>query len=79
MNIRHVVPRYPCLLWIENDQGVSGVFDISPYLKGEAFAALNNQQEFERIHNGGYFVEWDCGADLSSDTLAAHWVIEPSR
>lgn len=22
--------------------------------------------------NGGYFVEWDCGADLSADTIEAH-------
>ncbi|WP_280938426.1 hypothetical protein [Thioflexithrix psekupsensis] len=21
----------------------------------------------------GYFVEWECGADLSADTIEAHW------
>jgi hypothetical protein len=24
-----------------------------------------------KIKNGRYFVEWDCGADLSSDTIEA--------
>ncbi|MFH0728984.1 MAG: hypothetical protein V2B19_21930 [Pseudomonadota bacterium] len=23
--------------------------------------------------NGGYFIEWDCGADLSADTIEARW------
>jgi hypothetical protein len=24
-----------------------------------------------KITNGGYFVEWECGADLSADTIEA--------
>jgi hypothetical protein len=24
-----------------------------------------------KISNGGYFVEWNCGADLSADTIEA--------
>ena len=28
--------------------------------------------EFKKIHNGRYFVEWACGADLSADTIEAH-------
>jgi hypothetical protein len=30
---------------------------------------------FMKVSNGGYFVEWDCGADLSADTIEAHWKI----
>ena len=26
-----------------------------------------------QITNGGYFIEWDCGADLSVDTIEAKW------
>jgi len=47
-------------------------FDVKPYLKYEAFEELSNIEEFKRIHNGLYFVEWDSGADLSLDTLNAH-------
>ena len=28
-----------------------------------------------QISNGGYFIEWDCGADLSVDTIEAKWRI----
>ncbi len=31
------------------------------------------QDNFKKIHNGKYYVEWDCGADLSSDTIEAKW------
>jgi hypothetical protein len=24
-----------------------------------------------RIRNGGYYIEWECGADLSADTIEA--------
>jgi len=26
-----------------------------------------------QVLNGGYFIEWDCGADLSADTIEARW------
>ena len=44
-------------------------FDVRPLLTREAFAPLSNLSEFRRIRNGGYFVEWANGADLSADTL----------
>ena len=28
-----------------------------------------------KVFNGGYFVEWECGADLSADTIEAHWKV----
>ena len=48
-----------------------GQFDIGPYLKYEAFEKLKDIAEFMKIKNGGYFVEWECGADLSADTIKA--------
>lgn len=44
-------------------------FDVRPLLSCEAFAALTDLAEFKRLRNGGYFVAWDSGADLSADTL----------
>ena len=46
---------------------------LAPYLQDEAFEALQNQSEFAKVINGGYFIEWDCGADLSADTIEARW------
>ena len=42
----------------------------------EAFEALRDEKEFFDIVNGGYFVEWGCGADLSADTIEARWRVE---
>ncbi len=58
-------------LEVKTTQGVLGVFDVSPYLEYEAFAPLKIEGEFRKVSNGGYFVEWDCGADLSADTIEA--------
>lgn len=61
------------VLSIVADDGRVGRFDVRPYLQDEAFEALRDQNEFVKIINGGYFVEWDCGADLSADTIEAQW------
>ncbi|MBN1960827.1 MAG: DUF2442 domain-containing protein [Deltaproteobacteria bacterium] len=44
-------------------------FDMKPLLNCEAFMPLTDLTEFKRVRNGGYFIEWPCGADLSADTL----------
>lgn len=54
--------------------GRQGCFDVGPYLQYEAFKPLADHQEFCKVANGGYFVEWACGADLSADTIEAGWV-----
>ena len=46
---------------------------MSPYLESEVFFGLNEEQAFERVTNGDYFIEWECGADLSADTIEARW------
>ncbi|MCK5689302.1 DUF2442 domain-containing protein [Myxococcota bacterium] len=72
MRIKEVKPKSDYTLQIVSDDGRTGIFDVSPYLKFEAFSELKNQDAFMKIINGGYFVEWDCGADLSADTIEAH-------
>lgn len=66
------------VLSIVADDGRIGRFDISPYLEYEAFNPLRDPSEFSKIANGGYFIEWDCGADLSADTIEAQWHIVSS-
>lgn len=63
------------VLSIVADDGRVGRFDVSPYLQYEAFEALRDETEFKKVINGGYFVEWDCGADLSADTIEARWQV----
>ncbi|NOU08925.1 MAG: DUF2442 domain-containing protein [Nitrospira sp.] len=66
-------PNY--VLSIVADDGRVGRFDVSSYLQYEAFEALRDETEFKKVINGGYFVEWDCGADLSADTIEARWQV----
>ena len=73
MKITKVIPKDDHLLYIKADDGQAGLFDITPYLESEALAPLKDRNTFEQIRNGGYFVEWACGADLSADTIQARW------
>jgi hypothetical protein len=73
MKIKEVHPQPNWVLSIIADDSRIGNFDVSPYLEFEAFAELKNTEEFKKISSGGYFIEWECGADLSADTIEAHW------
>lgn len=75
MRIAELQAQPNWVLSIVADDGRVGRFDVSPYLQYEAFVALRDQNEFGKVVNGGYFVEWDCGADLSADTIEAQWQI----
>ncbi len=72
MRIAQITPKNNYILHIVFDNGREGIFDVNPYLKYEAFIELKKPNAFKSITNGGYFVEWDCGADLSLDTIEAH-------
>ena len=75
MRIVELEAQPNCVLSIVADDGRVGRFDVSPYLQYEAFEALRDETEFKKVVNGGYFVEWDCGADLSADTIEARWQV----
>jgi hypothetical protein len=75
MNIAEIIPQDNYMLYIKTEDGKTGLFDVKPYLDSEVFAPLKDKTEFERVHNGQYFIEWDCGADLSADTIQARWTM----
>jgi hypothetical protein len=52
-----------------------GRFDVTPYFEYEAFEELRDPHEFMKVINGGYFIEWECGADLSADTIEVQWQV----
>jgi hypothetical protein len=62
-------------LSIVAEDGRVGSFDVRPYLEYEVFEDLRDHSEFMKVVNGGYYVEWDCGADLSADTIEAGWQV----
>ena len=75
MKIVQVCPQANWVLSIVAEDGRMGKFDVRPYLADEAFEDLRHPSEFVKVFNGGYFVEWDCGADLSADTIEARWQV----
>jgi len=75
MKIVQVCPQSNYVLSIVTEDGSVGQFDVRPYLMYEAFEDLRRPSEFVKVFNGGYFVEWDCGADLSADTIEARWQV----
>jgi len=75
MRIAELRPQPNWILFIIADDGRVGTFDVGPYLGYAAFEDLRDHSEFVKVTNGGYFVEWDCGADLSADTIEARWQV----
>ena len=71
MKMTQITPHPDWTFSVIADDGRVGHFDVRPYLQYEAFEALKDITEFMKFHNGGYFVEWDCGADLCADTIEA--------
>ena len=75
MRIAELTPRDDWTFLVIANDGRVGQFDLRPYLQYEAFAELNDIGEFMKIKNGGYFIEWECGADLSADTIEAKMLV----
>ncbi len=64
-----VQPNYTLKIFAED--GRIGCFDVKPYLNFDAFKPLKEFEEFKKIINGKYYIEWACGADLSADSIEA--------
>ena len=73
MIIEKIIPKDNYILHVTNDNKQSGLFDVTPYMDSEVFSKLKEGDNFQQIFNGKYFIEWDCGADLSADTIEAKW------
>jgi hypothetical protein len=79
MTIKEVHATRDGVLQIVSADGRRGRFDVKPYLTDEAFEPLRDSREFSKVSNGGYFIEWACGADLSADTIEAKWQVDRRR
>jgi hypothetical protein len=75
MRIAELHPQTDRVLSVISEDGRVGLFDVTPYLEYEAFEELRDHEEFMKVSNGGYFIEWECGADLSADTIEALWQV----
>lgn len=75
MKIASVTSRENDTVHVIAEDGRTGTFDVRPNLESPAFLPLKDRAEFSQVRNGGYYIEWRCGADLSADTIEARWQV----
>ena len=49
--------------------GISGVFDVKPYLNGSAFKELADEAYFRLVRPAHHGIMWPNEQDFSSDTI----------
>lgn len=54
---------------ILTSSGISGVFDVKPYLKGTAFKELISESYFRTVRPAHHGIMWQNEQDFSADTI----------
>ena len=54
---------------ILTSSGISGIFDVKPYLAGSAFKQLADEDYFKLVRPAHHGIAWPNDQDLSSDTI----------
>lgn len=54
---------------ILTSSGISGIFNVKPYLKGSAFKELADQSYFRLVRPAHHGIAWPHEQDFSSDTI----------
>ncbi len=62
---------------ILTSSGISGIFDVTPYLTGGAFKELADESYFRQVRPAHYGIAWPHEQDFSSDTII--WDIQQVR
>lgn len=66
--IKKITPLNDYTLLVDTIK-TQGIFDVKPYLNSPVFQPLKNINNFKKVKNHNYYIEWECGADLSADTI----------
>jgi len=67
--ILKVTPLENFKIDVLTSSGISGVFDMKPYLKGSAFKELSNESYFRLVRPAHHGIMWPNEQDISSDTI----------
>lgn len=63
------IPHDNYKIEILTGSGISGTFDVKPYLHGNAFKELENKAYFNLVRSSRYGIKWPNEQDFSSDTI----------
>ena len=71
------IPLNDYKIEISTSSGVSGIFDVKPYLLGSAFKELQDEAYFKLVRPAHRGIMWPNEQDFSSDTII--WDIENAQ
>ncbi|MBN1506383.1 MAG: DUF2442 domain-containing protein [Sedimentisphaerales bacterium] len=66
-----VQPKEDFSLVVAFDDGIEGIFDMTPYLDFGVFKKIRDLEQFKRVRIAFDTVEWECGADLDPEFIRA--------
>lgn len=75
--ITHAIPLDGYRIDIRTSSGISGIFNVQPYLKGSAFKELEDESYFRQVAPAHHGIRWPNNQDLSSDTII--WDIQNAQ
>jgi hypothetical protein len=69
--IAKAIPLADFKIEVLTNSGLTGIFDMKPYLKGSAFKQLLNESYFIQVKPLHFGIAWPDEQDISSDTVVA--------
>ena len=63
------IPHDDYRIEILTSSGISGIFDVKPYLRGSAFKELVDESYFRMVRPAQYGIVWPHEQDFSADTI----------
>lgn len=63
------IPLENYLIEIQTSSGITGIFDVKPYLGGSAFKELLNESYFRMVRPAHHGIAWQHEQDFSADTI----------
>jgi len=63
------VPLDDYLIEVVTSSGISGIFDVKPYMGGGVFQELRNFNYFSLVRPAHHGIAWPNDQDFSSDTI----------
>jgi hypothetical protein len=75
--IIRAIPLSDYRIDILTNSGISGIFDVKPYLRGSAFRELENESYFRLVRPAHHGIIWPNEQDFSSDTIV--WDIQNAK
>jgi hypothetical protein len=75
--ILRAIPLNDFRIEIMTSSGISGIFDVKPYLGGSAFKELAGESYFRLVRPAHHGIMWPHEQDFSSDTIV--WDIQKAQ